>query len=125
MRNNISNKYSTNSNSTNSKTDIQTKYSTNSKTDKIFNKKEDKMPTGTVMAYSIPDGAKVLIDGTLMFAKFGEAKTPTIIPEVPAGKRYITFRLYGYVEETKIIDVPQDGYITVTAILHPITKPLI
>lgn len=83
------------------------------------------MPTGTIMAYSIPDGAQVSIDGTIMFAKFGDARTPTIIPEVPAGLRYVTFRLYGYVEETKTIDVPQGGYVTITAILHPVTKPLI
>lgn len=82
------------------------------------------MPTGTIMAYSIPDGAQILIDGTLMFAKFGDARTPTIIPEVPAGTRYVTFRLHEYAEETKIVDVPQGGYVTITAILHPMTKPL-
>lgn len=51
--------------------------------------------------------------------------TPTIIPEVPAGTRYVAFRLHGYVEETKTIDVQQGGYVTITAILHPIAKPSI
>lgn len=81
------------------------------------------MPTGTVLAYSIPDGADVLIDNTSVSTRFGFARTPAIIPEVSGGTHNITFRLYGYVENIMVIQVQQGGYATVTAILNPKTKP--
>ena len=81
------------------------------------------MPTGTIAAYSIPDGAGVYIDGTILFTRFGLARTPAVIPEVPAGIRNITFTLPGYAEETKIVEIMQGSYVTVYAILHPTTKP--
>lgn len=80
------------------------------------------MPTGIIMAYSIPDGAQVLIDGTMMFTTFGAARTPAIIPEIPAGMRTVTFMLPGYVNFTKTVEVPQGGYATVYGILYPIAK---
>lgn len=80
------------------------------------------MPTGTIMAYSIPDGAQVLIDGTTVFGTFGSSRTPTIIPGVPAGMRDVTFILPGYIDMTKTINVPQGGYATVYGILYPTTK---
>ena len=76
------------------------------------------MPTGIIMAYSIPDGAQVFIDGIIQFSRFGTARTPTLIPEVPAGTRNVTFTLHGYIDDTKTINVPQGGYATVYGILH-------
>ena len=78
------------------------------------------MPTGIIMAYSIPDGAQVFIDGVPQPTRFGIARTPTLIPEVPAGIRNVTFTLSGYSSDTKTINVPQGGYATVYGILHPI-----
>jgi hypothetical protein len=80
------------------------------------------MPTGTVLAYSIPDGAEVLIDNSSVSTRFGAARTPALIPEVSAGTHNITFRLHGYVEKTMVIQVQQGGYATITAILNPETK---
>lgn len=81
------------------------------------------MPTGTIMAYSVPDGAQVLIDGIIIPGRSGVARTPTIIPEAPAGIRYVTFRLYGYIDDIKTVDVPQGGYASVYGVLHPIKSP--
>ena len=78
------------------------------------------MPTGIITAYSIPDGADVYIDGIMMFTRFGTARTPAFISEVPAGKRNVTFTLPGYMSDTKSVDVPQGGYVTVYSILHHI-----
>jgi len=80
------------------------------------------MPTGTILAYSIPDGAQVLIDGSVAPTMFGFARTPAMIHEISAGVHNITFRLPGYSEETLSASVPQGGYTTVTAILRPLTK---
>ena len=77
------------------------------------------MPTGTILAYSIPDGADVLVDGFTLPTMFGYARTPTLIPEVFAGTHNVTFRLPGYTEETKSVNVPQGGYATVYGILRP------
>lgn len=76
------------------------------------------MPTGTILAYSVPDGAQVLIDGYVAQSMFGIARTPTIIHEVAAGTRNVTFRLPGYTDVTISTEVPQGGYSTVTAILY-------
>jgi hypothetical protein len=81
-------------------------------------KRDDKMPTGIILAYCIPDGASVLIDGHAVSTVFGPAITPAIIHEVTAGTHSITFRAIGYIEETKTVIVRQGGYTTVTAILH-------
>lgn len=80
------------------------------------------MPTGTILAYSIPDGAQVLIDGTTAPTRFGFARTPAIVDGVSAGTHNVTFRLPGYVETTISTEVPQGGYTTITAILHSIVK---
>lgn len=78
------------------------------------------MPTGIILAYSIPDGAQVLIDGSIAFTNFGPARTPAIIDQVPAGMHNITFRLPGYTDLTMTGVVPQGGYHSATAILVPI-----
>jgi hypothetical protein len=77
------------------------------------------MPTGIILAYSIPDGAQVLIDGSIAPSMFGFARTPAIIREVAAGIRNVTFRLPGYDEVTISTEVPQGGSSTATAILVP------
>lgn len=77
------------------------------------------MPTGTILAYSIPDGAEVFVDGSSLPTRFGIARTPAMIPEVFAGTHNITFRLTGYIDEIKSVSVPQGGYTTVYAILRP------
>jgi hypothetical protein len=76
------------------------------------------MPTGTVLAYSIPDGADVYIDNIKVFTRFGSARTPALIPEVSAGTHDITFRLYGYAENTISARIHQGGYTTITGILN-------
>jgi hypothetical protein len=81
------------------------------------------MPTGTVLAYSIPDGADVLIDGAPVSTRFGAARTPALIPEVSAGTHNVTFRLHGYAEKTMVVQLQQGGYSTITAILNTVTKP--
>ncbi len=80
------------------------------------------MPTGTILAYSIPDGAQVLVDGGVVPTMFGFARTPTIIHEVAAGTHSITFRIPGYIDERLFTEVPQGGYTTITAIMRPVTK---
>jgi hypothetical protein len=77
------------------------------------------MPTGIILAYSIPDGAEVLIDNIPAFTRFGTARTPALIPEVSASTHNVTFRLYGYIEKTMSIQIQQGGYSSVTAILEP------
>ena len=78
------------------------------------------MPTGMILAYSVPNGAQVLIDGSVASSMFGFARTPAIIHEVAAGTRYVTFRLPGYQEIIIPVEIPQGGASTVTAILIPI-----
>jgi hypothetical protein len=77
------------------------------------------MPTGIILAYSIPDGADVLIDGNTPITAFGTARTPAIIREVYAGIHNVTFMLPGYVRNTMAVKVDQGSYTTVNAILHP------
>lgn len=79
------------------------------------------MPTGTILAYSIPDGAEVFVDRIAMSTRFGTARTPTMIPEIPAGTHTVTFILPGYIEEVKYVNVAQGGYATVYGILRPVT----
>ena len=74
------------------------------------------MPTGTILAYSIPDGAQVLIDGSIAPTMFGFARTPALIDQISAGSHNVTFRLPGYSDITMSTQVPQGGYSTVTAI---------
>jgi hypothetical protein len=85
-------------------------------------RKGGKMPTGTVLAYSVPDGAEILIDNAPVSSRFGAARTPAIIPEVAGGTHNITFRLNGYAEKTMTVEIQQGGYATITAILSPKTK---
>lgn len=80
------------------------------------------MPTGIILAYSIPDGADVLIDNASTFSRFGTARTPALIPGISAGTHNVTFKLPGYIEKTMSIQLQQGGYATVTAILDPETK---
>ena len=80
------------------------------------------MPTGIILAYSIPDGAQVFIDGFSAPTSFGYARTPAMISGISADTHNVTFRLPGYIDETKTISVPQGGYTSVTGILRPITK---
>ncbi len=79
------------------------------------------MPTGTILAYSIPDGAQVLIDGHAAPTMFGFARTPALIDEVSAGTHNVTFTLPGYRDKTISVEIPQGGYSTATAILNPVT----
>lgn len=83
------------------------------------------MPTGTILAYSIPDGADVYVDGIALPTRFGVARTPTMIPGVFAGRHDVTFRLVGYIGETKTVSIEQGGYASVYAILRPVTKSII
>lgn len=84
------------------------------------------MPTGTISAYSIPDGADVYIDGIAIPAQYGApARTPTIIPGISAGTHDVTFRLSGYVDEVKTVDVIQGGWTSITAVFHPIKKAVL
>jgi hypothetical protein len=78
------------------------------------------MPTGTVLAYSIPDGADVYVDGMALPTRFGIARTPALIPGIYAGSHDITFRLAGYISTTKTVRIEQGGYATVYAILVPV-----
>ncbi len=77
------------------------------------------MPMGIILAYSVPDGADVLIDGFSLPGAFGGvARTPAMVPEVSAGPHIVTFRLPGYIEETRTINIEQGGYATVYAVLR-------
>lgn len=78
------------------------------------------MPTGTILAYSIPDGAEVFIDGVLYPSIFGVSRTPAMIPQVSAGNHTVTFRLTGYIGDTKTVNVAPGGYATVYAVLYPL-----
>ena len=78
------------------------------------------MPTGIILAYSIPDGADVYIDGISLPTRFGSARTPAMIPGISAGTHDVTFRLSGYIGETKTVSIEQGGYATVYAILRPV-----
>ncbi len=66
------------------------------------------MPTGIILAYSIPNGAQVSIDGSIAPTMFGFARTPAIINEVAADTCNVTFRLPGYAEVTIPTEVPQE-----------------
>lgn len=77
------------------------------------------MPTGIILAYSVPDGAQVLVDGFAQYTLFGIARTPAVIHNIPAGTRIVTFRLSGYEDFTISTNIPQGGYSNVTAIMNP------
>lgn len=77
------------------------------------------MPTGTILAYSIPEGADVLVDGISYPSVFGVSRTPTMVPQIPAGNHTVTFRLSGYIEEIRTVNVSPGGYAAVTAVLRP------
>jgi hypothetical protein len=77
------------------------------------------MPTGIILAYSIPDGAQVFVDGYTESTGFGITRTPAMIHDVYAGTRVLTFVLPGYKNVTISIDLQQNGYSTVTAIMYP------
>lgn len=77
------------------------------------------MPTGIILAYSIPDGADVYVDGISLPTRFGTARTPAMIPGISAGTHDISFRLSGYRGETKTVRIEQGGYATVYAVLRP------
>ena len=76
------------------------------------------MPTGVILAYSVPSGAQVLIDRRAQYTIFGIARTPAMIHGVAAGVHHVTFTLVGYEDVIMTIDVPQGGFSTTTAILH-------
>lgn len=78
------------------------------------------MPTGIILAYSIPDGADVYVDGVALPTRFGIARTPAMIPGISAGTHDVTFRLSGYIGETKTVSIEQGGYATIYAILRPV-----
>ncbi len=80
------------------------------------------MPTGIILAYSVPAGAQVLVDGQAQATMFGIARTPTIIHEISAGSHNVTFRLPGYEDTVVSTNVNQGGYATVTAIMQPKAK---
>jgi len=80
------------------------------------------MPTGAILAYSIPTGAQVLVDGIQQPTMFGFARTPAVMHEIPAGIRNVTFILPGYENVNISTDVPQGGYSTITAIMNPKAK---
>ncbi len=62
--------------------------------------------TGTIRVYSFPDGANIYIDDNAVRDQSGQiAKAPVVITDVPAGARRVTFRMPGYMEESKIVDV--------------------
>lgn len=77
------------------------------------------MPMGGILAYSVPDGAQVLIDGKEEYSIFGVARTPAIIRDISASTHSITFRLLGYKDITMSIRVPQGGYANIAAIMIP------
>jgi hypothetical protein len=80
------------------------------------------MPTGIVLAYSVPDGASIFMDNIAVFTRFGAARTPALIPQISAGEHNIAFKLSGYTEKLMRIQVQQGGYTTVSAILDLETK---
>ena len=49
----------------------------------------------------------------------GIVRTPSIIHDVSAGIHDLTFVLPGYKNVTMSVDVPQNGYSTITAITYP------
>ncbi len=62
--------------------------------------------TGTIRVYSFPDGANIYIDDNAVRDQSGQiVKAPVVITDVPAGARRVTFRMPGYMEESKIVDV--------------------
>lgn len=77
------------------------------------------MTGGGIMAYSVPEGAEIYIDGSpAIYPSGGTITTPAMIKEIPVGMHYITFKFPGYVEETKITDVIEGQWADVDAILH-------
>jgi hypothetical protein len=75
------------------------------------------MPTGIIFAYSVPDGAEILMDGNSIYSAFGSSRTPALIHEISADTHSVTFRLHGYAEQTPTARVSQGSYTTVNAIL--------
>lgn len=71
------------------------------------------------MAYSVPEGAEIYIDGSpAIYPSGGIIITPAMIREIPVGTHYVTFKLLGYVEDTKIAEVREGQWTDVDAILH-------
>ena len=76
--------------------------------------------TGEIRVYSDPDGANIYIDGNPVRNSSGQlARTPVIITDVPAGVRYVTFRMPGMMEETETVDVGPGSYSNAYATMRP------
>lgn len=74
------------------------------------------LPSGAIIAVSIPPGAEIFIDGQRVIEE--SSKTPTIVHNVPAGRHIIVFRLIGYLDEIISVDIPQGGYMEVSTRMH-------
>lgn len=75
---------------------------------------------GGIMVYSYPDGAEIYIDGTPAIYPLGEIiRTPVFINNISIGTHHITFRLPGYIDKIKTIDVRYNEWVDIDAILQP------
>lgn len=76
--------------------------------------------TGTIRAYSIPDGADVFIYKNPVLDQSGNvATTPVMITDVPDGIRQVTFVMDGYFNETEFVDVDFGEYSDVMVTMRP------
>lgn len=97
----------------------------NAQTKQVQTKNTQQIGTGTVKAYSFPDGAEIYVDGRPAMTPTGEiAKTPVTITNVPAGVRQVTFRMPGHLEEMKLVDVEEGAWSDVSATMRPIPSKL-
>lgn len=77
------------------------------------------MTGGGIMTYSVPEGAEIYIDSSpAIYPSGGIITTPAMIREIPIGMHYITFKLPGYIDETKMAEVMEGQWTDVDAILH-------
>lgn len=62
--------------------------------------------TGTIVAYTFPEGAEIYIDEQLITTEIGTTvKTPATITDIPEGRHEIMFRMPQFLDEYRIVYV--------------------
>lgn len=78
------------------------------------------MTTGTVKVYSFPDNVEIHMDGNPIRDVSGDiAKTPSIITDIPPGAHQMTFRMPGYYDEIRLVDVQAGTQSNVYVMMKP------
>lgn len=81
------------------------------------------MATGMVKVYSFPDNVEIHMDGNPIRDASGNiARTPSIVSDIPPGAHQMTFKMLGYYDEIRLVDIragmQSNVYVTMKAIIR-------